>query len=211
MMGSRGCGGPIYGDVLAVRLPAGIRTRNGLASSIVPAGTSLHRLAGRAKRGLKEGEARTRYLTEDEERRLLDAATPAVRWVMTPAVAKVAHPAFQFYIESAEGPLACIIELVYTTRSQLFTVRLSSSKYHRRKARVRNHWIAANACRAALWIRRNPAVQRVTPNRVIPAHCFGAYLSGVAASPDRVARLPPLAVPTTTTGTPRLYSGASRT
>jgi hypothetical protein len=45
MMGSRGCGGPIYGDVLAVRLPAGIRTRNGLASSIVPAGTSLHRLA----------------------------------------------------------------------------------------------------------------------------------------------------------------------
>jgi hypothetical protein len=45
MMGSGGCGGPIYGDVLAVRLTAGIRTRNGLASSIVPAGTSLHRSA----------------------------------------------------------------------------------------------------------------------------------------------------------------------
>src|SRR6266566_4289102 len=43
MMGSRGCGGPIYGDVLAVRLTAGIGIRNGLASSIVPAGTSLHR------------------------------------------------------------------------------------------------------------------------------------------------------------------------
>jgi hypothetical protein len=55
------------------------------------------------------------------------------------------------------------------------------------------------------------AVQRVTPNRLIPARCFGAYLSGVAASPDRVARSPPLAAPTTTTGTPRLYSGASRT
>jgi hypothetical protein len=38
IMGSGGCGGPIYGDVLAVRLAAGIRTRNGLASSIVPAG-----------------------------------------------------------------------------------------------------------------------------------------------------------------------------
>ena len=37
------------------------------------------------------------------------------------------------------------------------------------------------------------AVQRVTPNRVIPARCFGAYLSGVAASPDRVARSPLLA------------------
>jgi hypothetical protein len=31
--------------VLAVRLTAGIRIRNGLASSIVPAGTSLHRSA----------------------------------------------------------------------------------------------------------------------------------------------------------------------
>src|SRR6266511_2937083 len=38
MMGSGGCGGPIYRDVLAVRLTTGIRTRNGLASSIVPAG-----------------------------------------------------------------------------------------------------------------------------------------------------------------------------
>src|SRR5262245_28268294 len=45
MMGSGGCGGPIYRGVLAVRLTAGIRTRNGLASSIVPAGTSLHRSA----------------------------------------------------------------------------------------------------------------------------------------------------------------------
>jgi hypothetical protein len=45
MMGSGGCGGPIYRDVLAVTLTAGIRTRNGLASSIVPAGTSLHRSA----------------------------------------------------------------------------------------------------------------------------------------------------------------------
>src|SRR6266545_3118488 len=45
MMGSGGCGGPISRDVLAVRLTAGIRTRNGLASSIVPAGTSLHRSA----------------------------------------------------------------------------------------------------------------------------------------------------------------------
>src|SRR5256886_10264290 len=35
MMGSGGCGGPIYKGVLAVRLTAGIRTRNGLASSIV--------------------------------------------------------------------------------------------------------------------------------------------------------------------------------
>lgn len=45
MMGSGGCGGPIYRGVLAVRLTAGIRTRNGLASSIVPAGTSLRRSA----------------------------------------------------------------------------------------------------------------------------------------------------------------------
>src|SRR3954453_15332841 len=45
MMGSGGCGGPICRRVLAVRLTAGIRTRNGLASSIVPAGTSLHRSA----------------------------------------------------------------------------------------------------------------------------------------------------------------------
>ena len=35
MMGSGGCGGPIYRGVLAIRLTAGIRTRNGLASSIV--------------------------------------------------------------------------------------------------------------------------------------------------------------------------------
>jgi hypothetical protein len=40
MMGSEGCGGPIS------RLTAGIKTRNGLASSIVPAGTSLHRVGG---------------------------------------------------------------------------------------------------------------------------------------------------------------------
>jgi len=45
MMGSGGCGGPISRDVLAVRPTAGIRTQNGLASSIVPAGTSLHRSA----------------------------------------------------------------------------------------------------------------------------------------------------------------------
>jgi hypothetical protein len=45
-MGSEGCGGPISRYVLAVRLTAGIKTRNGLASSIVPAGTSLHRLGG---------------------------------------------------------------------------------------------------------------------------------------------------------------------
>ena len=38
MMGSGGCGGPISRRVLAVRLTAGIRIRNGLASSIVPAG-----------------------------------------------------------------------------------------------------------------------------------------------------------------------------
>ena len=38
MMGSGGCGGPISRRVLAVRLTAGIRTRNGLASSIVPCG-----------------------------------------------------------------------------------------------------------------------------------------------------------------------------
>src|SRR5205085_2595628 len=46
MMGSGGSGGPIYRGVLAIRLTAGIRTRNGLASSIVPAGTSLHRVGG---------------------------------------------------------------------------------------------------------------------------------------------------------------------
>src|SRR5262245_14382946 len=46
MMGSEGCGGPISRYVLAVRLTAGIKTRNGLASSIVPAGTSLHRVGG---------------------------------------------------------------------------------------------------------------------------------------------------------------------
>src|SRR6266404_3796592 len=45
MMGSGGCGGPISLHVLAVRLTAGTRIRNGLASSIVPAGTSLHRSA----------------------------------------------------------------------------------------------------------------------------------------------------------------------
>src|SRR6266511_563145 len=45
MMGSGGCGGPISRYVLAVRATAGIRTRSGLASSIVPAGTSLHRSA----------------------------------------------------------------------------------------------------------------------------------------------------------------------
>jgi hypothetical protein len=45
MMGLGGCGGPISRDVLAARLAAGIRTQNGLASSIVPAGTSLHRSA----------------------------------------------------------------------------------------------------------------------------------------------------------------------
>src|SRR5262249_17235711 len=45
MMGSGGCGGPIYRGVLAIRLTAGIRTRNGLASSIVLRGTSFHRSA----------------------------------------------------------------------------------------------------------------------------------------------------------------------
>ena len=44
MMGSGGCGGPIYRGVLAIRLTAGIRTRNGLASSIVLRG---HRSTGR--------------------------------------------------------------------------------------------------------------------------------------------------------------------
>jgi len=38
MMESGGCGGPICQRVLAVRLTAGIGIRNGLASSIVPAG-----------------------------------------------------------------------------------------------------------------------------------------------------------------------------
>ena len=38
-----------------------------------------------------------------------------------------------------------------------------------------------------------------------------SYLSGAAASLDRAARAPPLAAPTTTNGSPRLYSGASRT
>src|SRR6266404_2329889 len=47
MMGSGGCGGPISLDVLAVRLTAGTRIRNGLASSIVPAGG--HRSTGRRK------------------------------------------------------------------------------------------------------------------------------------------------------------------
>src|SRR5438552_17673050 len=45
MMGSEGCGGPISRYVLAVRLTAGIKTRNGLASSIVPAGTRLGQTA----------------------------------------------------------------------------------------------------------------------------------------------------------------------
>lgn len=36
-------------------------------------------LKGRAKRGLKESPPRTRYLTENEERKLLQHATPAVR------------------------------------------------------------------------------------------------------------------------------------
>jgi hypothetical protein len=44
MMGSGGCGGPIYRGVLAIRLTAGIRTRNGPASSIVLRG---HRSTGR--------------------------------------------------------------------------------------------------------------------------------------------------------------------
>jgi len=43
-------------------------------------------LRRRAKRGLKEGEARTRYLTEEEERRLLEAASPPVRWAMMLAI-----------------------------------------------------------------------------------------------------------------------------
>jgi integrase len=43
-------------------------------------------LRRRAKRGLKEGEARTRYLTEEEERRLLEAASPAVRWAIMLAI-----------------------------------------------------------------------------------------------------------------------------
>jgi hypothetical protein len=45
MMGSEGCGGPTSRYVLAVRLTAGIKTRNGLASSIVLRGTSFHRSA----------------------------------------------------------------------------------------------------------------------------------------------------------------------
>ena len=36
-------------------------------------------LRRRAKRGLKEAPPRTRYLSVDEERKLLEAATPAVR------------------------------------------------------------------------------------------------------------------------------------
>lgn len=43
-------------------------------------------LKRRAKRGLKEGEARTRYLTEQEEARLLEHATPAVRQAITLAI-----------------------------------------------------------------------------------------------------------------------------
>lgn len=43
-------------------------------------------LRRRAKRGLKEGKARTRYLSEGEEAALLAAASPAVRWAMTLAI-----------------------------------------------------------------------------------------------------------------------------
>jgi len=42
--------------------------------------------------------------------------------------AKVAHPEFQFYIKSADGPSVCIIEPVYSALSKLFTVRLSKLK-----------------------------------------------------------------------------------
>lgn len=43
-------------------------------------------LRRRARRGLREAPARTRYLTEDEEHRLLDAATPAVRAAIALAI-----------------------------------------------------------------------------------------------------------------------------
>jgi integrase len=43
-------------------------------------------LKKRAKRGLKEGQARTRYLTEAEEARLLEHATEAVRWAIALAI-----------------------------------------------------------------------------------------------------------------------------
>jgi integrase len=43
-------------------------------------------LRRRAKRGLKEGRARTRYLMPDEERVVLEAASPAVRWAITLAI-----------------------------------------------------------------------------------------------------------------------------
>ena len=43
-------------------------------------------LRKRRKRGLKEGEARTRYLTDNEETALLKAATPAVRDAITLAI-----------------------------------------------------------------------------------------------------------------------------
>ena len=43
-------------------------------------------LKRRAKRGLKEGAARTRYLTEAEETKLLENTTPAVRWAITLAI-----------------------------------------------------------------------------------------------------------------------------
>jgi Phage integrase family len=43
-------------------------------------------LRRRAKRGLKEGRARTRYLTPDEERVILEAASPAVRWAIMLAI-----------------------------------------------------------------------------------------------------------------------------
>jgi integrase len=43
-------------------------------------------LRRRAKRGLKEGNARTRYFTMEEERLILEAASPAVRWAITLAI-----------------------------------------------------------------------------------------------------------------------------
>jgi hypothetical protein len=46
VMESGGCGGPICQRVLAVRLTAGIGIRNGLASSIVPAGGHRSAISG---------------------------------------------------------------------------------------------------------------------------------------------------------------------
>jgi hypothetical protein len=45
----------------------------------------------------------------------------------------------------------------------------------------------------------------------VPNAVDEGYLSGAAASLDRAVRAPALAAPTTTNGSPRLYSGASRT